>query len=140
VLETAFQTESYGATLKESPYVISLSEESKLADLKSTVLNITDKGVEYELEVIPKAGEIVYLVNIDAKEIYKVEVYAIGKDFFIPKNVETWKPEWKEVRFDEYGKRWFLGLENAKRCLEGYLTDDETIEEGGDDWWIAMKL
>ena len=97
-------------------------------------------GFDLELEVIPKAGEIVYLVNIDAKEIYKVEVYAIGRDFFIPKNVDSWKPEWREVRFDDYGKRWFFELENAKGCLEGYLAEDEEIAEGGDDWWIAMKL
>lgn len=68
VLETALQTESHEATPIESPYVISLSEGSKLAELKSTLLNITDKGIEYELEVIPKVGYTVDAVSLNGEE------------------------------------------------------------------------
>jgi hypothetical protein len=93
-----------------------------------------------EVEVIPCINETVYLVNVDDKEIYKVKVYAKGLEFFIPKDTETWKPEWREIRFDEYGKRWFFKLEEAKEHVEAYLNEDEVLEEGGDDWWTAMKL
>jgi hypothetical protein len=93
-----------------------------------------------EVEVIPCINETVYLVNVDDKEIYKVKVYAKGLEFFIPKGTEKWKPEWREIRFDEYGKRWFFKLDEAKEYVEAYLNEDEVLEEGGDDWWTAMKL
>ena len=93
-----------------------------------------------EVEVIPAINETVYLVNVDDKEIYKVKVYAKGLDFFIPSGTEKWKPEWREIRFDEYGERWYFHFDEAKAKVERYLTDEETIEEGGDDWWTVMKL
>lgn len=78
-LETAFQKESQETTAIESPYIISLTEESGLAELKSSVLNITDKGVEYELEIIPKAGYTVesVFVNGEEKEISDKKVLIV---------------------------------------------------------------
>ena len=104
------------------------------------IASLFDEMYSMEVEVIPSINATVYLVNVDDKEIYQVKVYAKGLDFFIPKDTEKWKREWREIRFDEYGKRWFFRLDEAKEYVEAYLNEDEVLEEGGDSWWTAMKL
>lgn len=90
--------------------------------------------------VNPCFGAEVYVVNVSGKEIYRFEVYAKGKEFFIPKGAEGLKTEYREIRFDEYGKRWFFELEEAKAKLCEYLTDEEEIVEGESDWWYAERI
>ncbi len=90
--------------------------------------------------VEPCFGVEVYVVNVSGKEIYRFEVYAKGKEFFIPKGVEGLKPEYREICFDEYGKRWFFEFEEAKAKLGEYLTDEEEIVEGERDWWCVERI
>jgi hypothetical protein len=103
-------------------------------------IDLLEEMYPMEVEVIPKVGEKVYLVNVDAKEVYHEEVYAIGKDFFLLRNAHLWKPCWREIRFNEYGERWFFEFEDAKAFVERYLKDNEMLEEGGDDWWVTRTL
>jgi hypothetical protein len=107
----------------------------------------TDGGCDFyeqlyptDFEVIPMLGSKVYVVNATGKEIYCFEIYAKGKDFFIPKGACAWKTEYHEIRFDEHGSRWFYGIENAKAKLSEYLTDEEEIIEGDEDCWYAARL
>lgn len=90
----------------------------------------------YENEVIPAVGRKVYIVSVDAKEIYEEEVYALGQESFLVKGFRTYKEHFGELRYNEYFERWFLDGEDAKKHLAKYLTDDEEIdEEIGGVWW-----
>lgn len=97
-------------------------------------------AVQARKSVEPCFGAEVYVVNVSGKEIYLFEVYAKGKEFFIPKGADSLKPEYKEIRFDEYGERWFFDFEEAKARLYQYLTEEEEIIEGDDDWWYAEAI
>jgi hypothetical protein len=70
------------------------------------------------------------------------EGYAIGEDFFIPEGFLTMISSWQVIRFDEYGKRWFMTEHGAKEELLSYLTDDEVIVEGDNEgtWWYSARL
>lgn len=91
-------------------------------------------------EFEPALGDKVYVVNLDGKEIYGFEVYAKGSGFFIPKGAEAWKPEYREIKFDEHGSRWFYSMINAKAFLTKYLTDEEVIVDEDEDFAFVERL
>ena len=104
------------------------------------LLDNKDTFYPLELYVKPMLGREVYVVNGRGKEIYKFTVYARGKDFFVPEGALELKEEYREIRYDEYGERWFFDLEEAKARLYQYLTEEEEIIEGDDDWWYAEAI
>ena len=104
---------------------------------------LSDEEAEYlmaKARTRPNLGESVYVICVEGKEIYKYEVYARGRDFFIPKGAYTLKPEYREIRFSEKGSRWFFDLEEAKDKLFEYLTDEEEIVQQSDELWSAERL
>lgn len=102
---------------------------------------LDNKDTFYPLDMIvkPMLGRKVYVVNLDGKEIYGFEVYARGHDFFITKGTETWKPEYREIRYDEYGSRWFFLKDEAKEKLNEYLTDEEVIVDEDEDFAFVER-
>lgn len=88
----------------------------------------------------PKLGEKVYYVNVDGKEIYEYEVYAKGKDFFLPNCFKEMRDEYQKVRFSEYNSKWYDTLDEAKECLLFHLDDEYEIVEGDEGWWYAARL
>lgn len=84
---------------------------------------------DYEDTVIPSVGRKVYVVSVDAKQIFAEEVYAIGQESFIVKGYRALKENFGEFRYDDYFVRWFLDWEDAKKHLEKYLQDGEEIDE-----------
>lgn len=103
----------------------------------NTSLNLVsaDGGLDmwdFEVEVIPQVGDKVFIVSVEKKMIWKLEVYAKGKDSFFVKEISRGQPLFTEYRFDEYGKEWFGVLDDAKEFVESYLTDDEQLIEDED--------
>lgn len=103
------------------------------------LLDNKDTFYPLELYVKPMLGREVFVVNGRGKEIYKFTVYARGKDFFVPEGALGLKEEYREIRYDEYGERWFFDLEEAKAKLYEDLADDEEIVEGEDGVWYAER-
>jgi hypothetical protein len=95
----------------------------------------TDGGLDlcdFVVDPIPKVGEKVFIVSVSQKQIWALEVYAIGKESFFVKEISYGQPFFTEYRFDEYGKEWFGILDDAKEYVESYLTDDEELVEDED--------
>ena len=108
-------------------------------------LRSTDGGLDMMTEAEnyyrePKLGEKVYYVNVDGKEIYEYEVYAKGKDFFLPSCFKELREEYQKVRFDQFNSKWYDTLDEAKECLLYFLDDEYEIVEGDEGWWYAARL
>lgn len=101
----------------------------------------TDGGCDFwEMETNkPLVGEKVYFVDVSYKEIWAEEVYAIGKDTFLTKEISLGKTFYKEYRFDDCGFKWYGRFEDAENELYGYLDDDEELVEETDGWY-AKRL
>lgn len=93
---------------------------------------------DYEYKSNPKVGETVYLVFNN--EIYKTKIYAVGEDFFIPKGYQGYVSILREIKFSDYGERWFHQLSTAKDKIIECLTDEEEIVEGAEDWWYVSQI
>ena len=90
-----------------------------------------------KFEFIPAVGRKVYVVSVDDKTIAEETVYALGREsFIVDRYYLSVNKLFSEFRYDDYYKRWFLTLEEAKKHLEPYLTDDEIIEKGRNLWWV----
>ena len=93
----------------------------------------------YEEEVIPSVGRTVFVIH--GKQICEEKVYALGSKTFILEGFRSYVDSFGELRYSDYYNRWFYELDDAKRHLSKYLTDDEIIEEDGfTGVWNAVKL
>ena len=86
----------------------------------------------------PKAGETVYIIF--EGEIYKEKIYAVGEDFFIPQGYRTYKYCLTEIKFADYGKKWFYRFPAAKDKLLEDLSEEEEIVQGDENWWYTSKI
>jgi hypothetical protein len=91
-----------------------------------------------EYKSTPKVGETVYIVY--EGEIYKSKIYAVGENFFIPTDYRNYKAILSEIKFNDYGKKWFYQLSTAKEKVLESLTDEQEIIQGDDDWWYTSKI
>lgn len=93
-----------------------------------------------KFEFIPAIGRKVYIVKPSSRTITEETVYALGRDFFL---IDRRFAErgCTEFRYDEYYKRWFLTLEEAKKYMQQYLKDDEELNgEGWDGIWMVKPF
>lgn len=92
----------------------------------------------------PRLGQIVFCIDKDALCVYKEEVLAIGKDFFIPDDFQMKVNEWQTIKF----RKTYATLDEALKALQTHyekLRKEKKIAEcslinHNDDWWEYAEI